>query len=34
MQDPILKKLQDHNFDDTPIIKYLVWLFKWIKRQD
>ena len=33
MQDPILKKLQEHNFDDTPIIGYLVWLFKYIKRE-
>lgn len=31
MQDPILKKLQEHNFDDTPIIEYLIRLFKWIK---
>ena len=31
MQDPILKKLQEHNFDDAPIIEYLIRLFKWIK---
>lgn len=31
MQDPILKKLQDDNFDDPMLIKYLIRLFRWIK---